>query len=645
MNKVCFFGFVVAAGVLGVFLSYPRVVFGAADACQGVDVNGDGVVNIVDLVTVSRKFGQQVSGGSEDVNGDGRVNIIDLVTVAREFGETCVAQSPQLSVSLDSTFFGGGPMFIDENGSTASTPYVMGRFLLSASGGDVVVSRIVPAIDPFPSAEFSVQVYDGSFSFPNKSASFTGDGPSFLWVPSWNDWAIFRERFFTVPDGATVPIILSFSARGDISDISHLRVGIQSISFQGTSPEVVTGLPLFGSSREVLSLERNLSAPSSEKVRPRIKFFLDPRVAGDVSLRELGDRLSAYVHDLNSVFLKSTRIEYVFDPLSDVILTDYLPGGGGCMYLDRGYEIGALVRYETSNFSSGFIASGGGGAGLCRFFPTNNMNFISLSWARVYGREDILGSLDMREDYYSNQLYVLVHEIGHKYGLGLGEYYKLPTIKDRTGVPPILDVSIRNENDSYWRSRRNVLFDPMATSRYDSGRDLETAEFSPFSSRMINTWALEGGGIDGDSPKEASIVVEVLDSNRRGISECKVRVFAVQVGSPYTSEMVNSGQTNASGRFEFLWSTLNWQSLHNTTNMTRLVKVACDGYAPQGQWLSVFDVQAARYMPGGGVLGDFHYPGKLEFIMERASQGVSNVFDLGRFFSNLFDAVRDVLDR
>ena len=53
------------------------------------DVNGDGTVNIVDLVTVASVFGQSVSAGDPaDTNGDGVVNIIDLVTVSTHFGET-----------------------------------------------------------------------------------------------------------------------------------------------------------------------------------------------------------------------------------------------------------------------------------------------------------------------------------------------------------------------------------------------------------------------------------------------------------------------------------------------------------------------------------------------------------------------------
>ena len=50
------------------------------------DINGDGVVNIQDLVLVSSNFGQR-GQNSADVNSDGVVNIADLVLVAGEFGE------------------------------------------------------------------------------------------------------------------------------------------------------------------------------------------------------------------------------------------------------------------------------------------------------------------------------------------------------------------------------------------------------------------------------------------------------------------------------------------------------------------------------------------------------------------------------
>ena len=47
------------------------------------DVNGDGVVNVLDLTIIARGFGTDSKKG--DVNGDGLVNILDLVFVANQF--------------------------------------------------------------------------------------------------------------------------------------------------------------------------------------------------------------------------------------------------------------------------------------------------------------------------------------------------------------------------------------------------------------------------------------------------------------------------------------------------------------------------------------------------------------------------------
>ena len=56
------------------------------------DINGDGVVNILDLVLVASNLGQ-TGQNAGDVNGDGVVNILDLVKVAGALGNTAAAPS------------------------------------------------------------------------------------------------------------------------------------------------------------------------------------------------------------------------------------------------------------------------------------------------------------------------------------------------------------------------------------------------------------------------------------------------------------------------------------------------------------------------------------------------------------------------
>ena len=69
---------------------------------QPADVNGDGVVNILDLVSVASQFGTQGQNLAADVNRDGIVDILDLVFVAGTFGDAAAAPSahPQAPETL-----------------------------------------------------------------------------------------------------------------------------------------------------------------------------------------------------------------------------------------------------------------------------------------------------------------------------------------------------------------------------------------------------------------------------------------------------------------------------------------------------------------------------------------------------------------
>ena len=56
------------------------------------DINGDGMVNIQDIVLIASSFGESVESNA-DVNGDGEVNIQDLVVVANALGNAAGAPS------------------------------------------------------------------------------------------------------------------------------------------------------------------------------------------------------------------------------------------------------------------------------------------------------------------------------------------------------------------------------------------------------------------------------------------------------------------------------------------------------------------------------------------------------------------------
>jgi hypothetical protein len=61
------------------------------------DVNGDGVIDIIDAVAIGAAFGDPASNPAADLNDDGDVNVFDLILMSVNFGAT----SPTTWVCLD----------------------------------------------------------------------------------------------------------------------------------------------------------------------------------------------------------------------------------------------------------------------------------------------------------------------------------------------------------------------------------------------------------------------------------------------------------------------------------------------------------------------------------------------------------------
>ena len=55
------------------------------------DVNGDGAVNVLDLIDLLLCFGLPAVPGceSQDINADGTVNVLDLIALLLDFGTSC----------------------------------------------------------------------------------------------------------------------------------------------------------------------------------------------------------------------------------------------------------------------------------------------------------------------------------------------------------------------------------------------------------------------------------------------------------------------------------------------------------------------------------------------------------------------------
>ena len=63
------------------------------------DVNQDGIINVLDLISVAQNLGQKPpSNPRVDVNKDGQVNVLDLVFVAERLGEKVAAAPSQMNI-------------------------------------------------------------------------------------------------------------------------------------------------------------------------------------------------------------------------------------------------------------------------------------------------------------------------------------------------------------------------------------------------------------------------------------------------------------------------------------------------------------------------------------------------------------------
>jgi hypothetical protein len=89
--------------------------------CLLADVNGDGAVNVLDLIELLLCFGLPADPPCDapDVNGDGTVNVLDLIEVLLDFGLTCTPiLPPRNDACADSIAIFDGLTPFDTLGST-----------------------------------------------------------------------------------------------------------------------------------------------------------------------------------------------------------------------------------------------------------------------------------------------------------------------------------------------------------------------------------------------------------------------------------------------------------------------------------------------------------------------------------------------
>ncbi len=80
----------------------PEIVITIEGQLVTGDVNRDGQVNVLDMILVSRHFGEDASANPQaDVNRDGVINIQDLIIVSQHLGESTDAAAPSIIAAIN----------------------------------------------------------------------------------------------------------------------------------------------------------------------------------------------------------------------------------------------------------------------------------------------------------------------------------------------------------------------------------------------------------------------------------------------------------------------------------------------------------------------------------------------------------------
>ena len=113
-----------------------RALIGSPPQKTVEDVNSDGIVNILDLVSVSSNFGK-TGENIADVNGDGIVNIVDLVKVAGAMGAGAAApashpQTLEILTAADVRHWLTQAQHLDLTDATSQRGILMLQHLLTA---------------------------------------------------------------------------------------------------------------------------------------------------------------------------------------------------------------------------------------------------------------------------------------------------------------------------------------------------------------------------------------------------------------------------------------------------------------------------------------------------------------------------------
>ena len=297
--------------------------------------------------------------------------------------------------------------------------------------------------------------------------------------------------------------------------------------------------------------------------------------------------LPKYVEDMNTILAKNTSRRLVFNPETDIILTDTQPHSNqASLPLPvENFEVWAYAVQSNYEFSyGGYAGVDRSGAGV----------LAGLKWTRLYDPDELTPA--QLTDYWT-QINNMMHEFAHVFGAGIGEYYNLATIQDTTGVDPLLDIDFFDPNDSFWSDKQDFMTDPLlrnAVQEKLSSREglLDYAKYSVLTATIVS------GNYRNGTPTVdlQNITVSVVTDDGAPIRDANIKIWSVVGNPPYLTDLMVDDFTDSSGQITFAWG--GYSNPHNNYDFLRLIKVYKDGYLFSAKYVSIYDADIAKLVNG-----------------------------------------------
>lgn len=370
------------------------------------------------------------------------------------------------------------------------------------------------------------------------------------------------------------------------------------LSVAGISSPVLAASPL-ESKYESSSLKDISNSTAAENLLQSnikemvFKFYFDPALVPDMDFAKVV--LPKYIEDMNRILAKNTNRQLVFNPETDIILTDTQPHSNQALppLPVESFEIWAYAVPTSYSVSyGGYAGIDDSGAGV----------LAGLKWTQIYDPEQV--TLVELTDYWT-QINNMLHELAHVFGAGIGEYYKLSNIQDATGVEPFLNINIYDQNDSFWSGKPDFMPDPLLKNAAQ-----DNSAMQPFSRENLINFVkyseLTATIISNDYRNEiptvdlSQINIEVVSADESPIDAATIKIWSVVGGSPYQTQLLVDGFTNANGGLSFAWGSLS--NPHNSYDFLRLIKVYKDGYIASAKYVSIFDADIEKQVNGSDYL-------------------------------------------